>query len=207
MTARSQGSCRGQPGETGPDDNDAHPVSLPRPPSGWPHRHARGTRPRREPRNSNGTRLNVVACSITKPCAAPEITTSSAWDRSAISSLSPRGVKMSWLPTITSVGTSMVAVRWPACRRRRGWLAPARRTHAPADPSPAVRAIRRQAQAPKRTRAMTQRAASPVIAPIPLERCLHPASQQLLAPWLVAACGARQRQRQHARGVAPPSLG
>ena len=54
-------------------------------------------------------RLNVVACSTMNPCAAPEMTTSSAFgSRSASSSLSPRGVRMSWLPTITSAGTVTV---------------------------------------------------------------------------------------------------
>ena len=47
-----------------------------------------------------------MACSIMNPWAAPLITTSSAVGiRSASSSASPRGVRMSWLPTITSVGT------------------------------------------------------------------------------------------------------
>ena len=55
-------------------------------------------------------RLNVVACSIIRPWAAPLMTTSSAVGiSSASSSLSPRGVRMSWLPTMTSVGTSIVA--------------------------------------------------------------------------------------------------
>ena len=57
---------------------------------------------------STTIRLNVEACSTMSPCAAPEITTSSAWGmRSAISSLSARGVRMSWLPTTTSVGTEI----------------------------------------------------------------------------------------------------
>ena len=64
------------------------------------------------PRNSSSTRLNVVACSTMKPCAAPLITTSSAVGiRSARSSLSPRGVRMSWLPTRTRVGTSISGSR------------------------------------------------------------------------------------------------
>src|SRR5262249_8874556 len=57
-------------------------------------------------RKSSTTLLKVVACSIIKPCAAPEMITSSAPGmRSASSSLSPRGVSTSWLPTTTSVGT------------------------------------------------------------------------------------------------------
>ena len=81
------------------------PATCARPPMVAP-----GTPARRGDRKSTRIRLNVVACSIIRPWAAPLMTTSSAVGiSSASSSLSPRGVRMSWLPTTTSVGTSIVA--------------------------------------------------------------------------------------------------
>ncbi len=51
-------------------------------------------------------RLNVEPCSSMKPWAAPRMTASSAPGmRSASSSLSPIGVRMSWLPTSAITGT------------------------------------------------------------------------------------------------------
>ena len=69
-------------------------------------------------------RLNVVPCSIMKPCAAPLITTSSAVGIfSAISSESPRGVRMSWLPTITRVG-AVISHKRSARSSSIGWMGP-----------------------------------------------------------------------------------
>ena len=96
------------------------------------------------PRNSSRIRLNVVACSIMNPWAAPLITTSSAVGiRSASSSASPRGVRMSWLPTITSVGTLDPArARPPGPPGRRGSRRPGRRRRASGVTARAGRASR-----------------------------------------------------------------
>ena len=116
------------------------------------------------------------------------MTTSSAVGiSSASSSLSPRGVRMSWLPTTTSVGTSIVpsrsAIVSSAARMASTWAAKAwagrPNASGPSQPTAGIR--RRNERGP-----MTQRAALLVIAPIPCSRAAapHPASSSRRHSWL-----------------------
>ena len=73
-----------------------------RPPTRQSRSGGRGHRPR----NSPSKALNARACSTGKPCAAPEMIVRSAPGMcSASSSPSAVGVRMSWLPDTTRVGT------------------------------------------------------------------------------------------------------
>ena len=121
------------------------------------------------PRKSSSTRLNVDACSNMKPCAAPLMTTSSAVGiRSASSSLSPRGVRMSWLPASTITGTSTSPSRstrvMSAFRIASTWLPNAcpGRPSASGPSQPIAGRRRRNERGP-----ITQRTASLLIEPIP----------------------------------------
>ena len=149
--------------------------------------------------------MNVVPCSIMNPWAAPLITTSSAVGiRSASSSASPRGVRMSWLPTITSVGTLIRPSSSAAPPGRRGspptWAAKAcvGRDSASGPSQPMAGLIRRNDRGP-----IVHRAAVLVIARIPRSLGdLGPLGEQVLAPRMLLAGGARERQRAHPVGMA-----
>ena len=148
-------------------------------------------------------RLNVVACSIIRPWAAPLMTTSSAVGIiSASSSLSPRGVRMSWLPTTTSVGTSIVGSS-PASESSAARIADDLGGEGLAGATEAERAEPADHRHEAAERPWPDHPAGGVPGHRPdavALRVRRPRLEQLLAPRLVAARRAHERQRAHAVG-------